>query len=78
MGVSPLDGSQSPLDHAERLSGVRLVAFAGRQDKTVPVESIASAVASFGPSAELIVVPEFDHRCCWVRDWVRLRAQAWP
>ncbi len=76
MGVSPLDGSGSPLDHVDRLSRVRLVAFAGQQDKTVPVASIASAVSKFGPSAELIVVPEFDHRCCWVRDWPRLRAQA--
>jgi pimeloyl-ACP methyl ester carboxylesterase len=77
MGVSPLDGSTSPLDHADRLSRVRLVAFAGQQDKTVPVASISSAVGRFGPSAKLVVVPDFDHRCCWVRDWPSLRAQAW-
>lgn len=73
MGVSPLEGSESPLDHVERLARVRQVAFAGQGDKTVPVESIASAIAKFGPSAKLIVVPDFDHRCCWVRDWPRLR-----
>jgi len=72
MGLSPLAGSELPLDHAERLSTVRQVAFAGRQDKTVPVASIESAVAKLGPSAKLIVVPDFDHRCCWVRDWPRL------
>ncbi|MDP1966698.1 MAG: hypothetical protein Q8K93_31410 [Reyranella sp.] len=76
VGLSPLDGSESPLDHVERLARVRQVAFAGQGDKTVPVESIASAIAKFGPSAKLIVVPDFDHRCCWMRDWPRLRAIA--
>lgn len=77
MGVSPLDGSESPLDQAERLSRMRLVAFAGLRDATVPVDSIRSAVRKLGPQAELIVVPEFDHRCCWASDWVRLRELAW-
>ena len=77
MGVSPLDGSLAPLDQAARLSQVRLVAFAGQQDKAVPVATIASAVDRLGPSAELVVVPDFDHRCCWARDWRRLRALAW-
>ncbi|NQW54149.1 MAG: alpha/beta hydrolase [Rhodospirillales bacterium] len=76
LGLSPLAGSEHPLDHAERLSTVRQVAFAGRQDKTVPVASIESAVARFGLSAKLIVVPDFDHRCCWVRDWPHLRKVA--
>jgi len=77
MGVSPLDGSESPLDHAERLSRIRQVAFAGSRDATVPVDSIRSAVRKLGPQAELVVVPEFDHRCCWASDWVRLREVAW-
>jgi len=24
----------------------------------------------------MIVIPEFDHRCCWVRDWPELRDEA--
>ncbi len=76
MEVSPLDGSQSPLDQAQRLAEVRLVAFAGQRDTTVPVDSIRSAVARLGAHAELIVVPAFDHRCCWVSDWLRLRELA--
>lgn len=77
MGVSPLDGSESPLDQAQRLAQVRLVAFAGQRDTTVPVDSIRSAVTKLGAHAELIVVPAFDHRCCWVSDWGRLRELAW-
>jgi len=76
MGLSPLDGSAFPLDRVERLSQVRLVAFAGQQDRTVPAASIASAVDRLGSSARLIVVPDFDHRCCWVRDWPYLRKVA--
>lgn len=76
IGVSPLDGAPLPLDRIDRLSRVRTVAFAGRQDKVVPVASVASAVDKLGASATLIVEPDFDHRCCWVRDWPRLRATA--
>ncbi len=73
LGVSPLDGAPLPLDRLDRLSRVRTVAFAGRQDKVVPVASVASAVDRLGASATLIVEPDFDHRCCWARDWPRLR-----
>lgn len=76
MGVSPLDGSESPLDHAERLSRIRQVAFAGSHDATVPVDSIRSAIGKLGLQAELIVVPKFDHRCCWASDWPQLRQLA--
>lgn len=76
LGVSPLDGAPLPLDRIDRLSRVRTVAFAGRQDKVVPVASVASAVDKLGASATLIVEPDFDHRCCWGRDWRRLRATA--
>lgn len=73
LGVSPLDGADLPLD---RLSAVTTVAFAGGQDKVVPVASVASAVGKLGASATLIVEPAFDHRCCWARDWPALRATA--
>lgn len=76
LGVSPLDGTPLSLDRLDRLSRVRTVAFAGRQDKIVPVASVASAVDKLGASATLIVEPDFDHRCCWARDWPRLRATA--
>ena len=62
------------------LSGVPLVAFAGERDTMVPVGSIRSALGKLGPGAmtRLIVIPTFDHRCCWVRDWKRLCEMAAP
>lgn len=56
----------SPLSHAAVDVRVPLVAFAGQRDATVPPE-----VATL-PGARQIVVPGFDHRCCWARDWPRL------
>lgn len=76
LGVSPLDGVPLPLDRIDRLSRIRTVAFAGGKDKVVPVASVASAVDRLGASATLIVEPDFDHRCCWARDWPRLRSVA--
>jgi alpha-beta hydrolase superfamily lysophospholipase len=80
MGLSPLEGSQSPMDHAQALAGVPQVAFAGERDAIVPADSIRSAFGKLGSGAmaRLIVIPDFDHRCCWVRDWKHLRELAWP
>jgi hypothetical protein len=54
------------------------IAFAGARDTTVPVATIRGAVEKLGPNAvaQLIVMPDFDHDCCWVRDWPTLRDQA--
>jgi pimeloyl-ACP methyl ester carboxylesterase len=56
----------SALGHAAIDVRVSLVTFAGQRDETVP-----AAVATL-PGARQIVVPGFDHRCCWARDWRRL------
>jgi hypothetical protein len=77
LDLSPLTGSRSPLDDAAVLAQVRQVDFAGERDATVPVETIRRAVARFQPGAKLVVVPAFDHRCCWLDDWPRLRDMAW-
>ena len=79
LGLAPLAGSGSPLDRIPALAAVRQVAFAGGRDATVPVETIRAAIDRLGPQAQagLIVMADFDHRCCWVQAWPRLRAQAW-
>ena len=60
----------SPLRHAVIDIRVPLIAFAGQRDGTAPPE-----VATL-PGAKQIVVPGFDHRCCWARDWPRLLGTA--
>ena len=77
LALSPLTGSRSPLDDAAALATVRQVDFAGERDATVPVDTIRGAVDKLQPGARLVVVPEFDHRCCWLRDWPQLRDAAW-
>jgi predicted alpha/beta-hydrolase family hydrolase len=76
LGLSPLTGSRAPLDDATTLAQVRQVDFAGERDATVPVETIRGAVEKLQPGAKPVVVPEFDHRCCWLRDWPQLRDAA--
>lgn len=44
--------------------------FVGGRDEVVPERLIAAFAARNG--GRLQVVPEFDHRCCWSRDWRRL------
>jgi dienelactone hydrolase len=77
LALSPLAGSRSPLDDAAALARVRQVDFAGERDATVPVETIRGAVDKLQPGARLVVVPEYDHRCCWLQDWPQLRESAW-
>lgn len=70
-GVSPLDGS---LDPAALASEVRLphgVHFVGDVDRVVPPGIVENFVQRRGGRIERI--PDFDHVCCWIRDWAILR-----
>jgi pimeloyl-ACP methyl ester carboxylesterase len=60
----------SPLGHAPIDVRVPHVAFAGELDARVPLDTATL------PGARQIVVPGFDHRCCWAREWPRLKASA--
>lgn len=44
--------------------------FVGRRDDIVPPSLVAAFVARSG--GRLRELPEFDHQCCWSRDWRRL------
>lgn len=66
--VSPLAGSLDPATHAGQFPPT--VHFVGGRDRVVPVEIVAPFAARHG--GHLRRVPEFDHECCWSRDWRRL------
>lgn len=66
--VTPLSGS---LDPAAETAGLpRATHFVGGRDGVVPPQVVAAFAARSG--GRLRELPEFDHHCCWSRDWPRL------
>jgi hypothetical protein len=78
MRLSPLSGSLSPLDTRANLAHTPQIHFAGAEDAIVPADVTRSGAERLmsRESGRMIVIPEFDHRCCWVRDWPALRGEA--
>lgn len=67
--VSPLAGS---LDPAAELNGPLPSAmhFVGGKDEVVPVAVVSAFAERSG--GRVRIVPDFDHQCCWSRDWPHL------
>jgi hypothetical protein len=63
---SPLTGSLDPARQPSLPARVYQRHYAGGRDRTVPVEVAGGA--------GLIVVPEYDHRCCWTALWPSILA----
>jgi len=73
-GLTPLSGSLNPADAWARLRHVPQTHYVGGRDRTVG-ESVVRAYASRFPPAEqpeVVVVPPFDHDCCWAERWPAL------
>jgi hypothetical protein len=49
--------------------------LAGAGDRQVPPRLAAAAVAR-QPNATLVLLPGFDHRCCWAARWPALLDRA--
>lgn len=76
--VSPLTGSLFPDRRNARLRAVRQVHFVGADDTIVPPDIVRAFVADAGTETRqtLIVVPGFDHVCCWAERWPEMLKQA--
>jgi hypothetical protein len=70
-GFSPLTDSMNPADMAPLPAGIAQLHLAGGRDRNVPPRLSATAVAR-QPGASFRVLPRYDHRCCWERDWPAL------
>lgn len=72
--LSPLAGSLNPADFRDALGAVQQWHFVGAQDRVMPA-SIANAFANGFPrdgKPVIRIIPDYDHQCCWARDWVSL------
>lgn len=65
---SPLIGSKNPAQQQPLNPAFFQLHFAGGKDQNVPVSLIQPTVLR-QHSAELIIMPEFDHTCCWEKIW---------
>jgi pimeloyl-ACP methyl ester carboxylesterase len=68
--TTSLNPAQSELPHSWRE-----IHFSGAHDTVVPTATRASYFRKFANAKEQ-VLPEFDHVCCWVREWPTLLQQA--
>jgi len=74
LGVTPLRDSLDPTAFAGPLAGIPQVHVAGARDEIVPPAVVESFVRRLGAQsrARAIILPRFDHECCWTRDWPSL------
>jgi pimeloyl-ACP methyl ester carboxylesterase len=74
--VSPLTDSLDPADLGAALARIPQLHLVGERDSIVPTAVIESYLDAIGdpPTARVVEVPGFDHRCCWARDWKKLAA----
>lgn len=69
--LNPLTGSLNPPDFAASLASIPQTHFIGGKDKVVG-EFVARSYANSLPREarpRLVVIPDFDHHCCWAAQW---------
>lgn len=69
-GLSPLRGSLDPLTQPAAAITRSATHFAGGRDAIVPPPIVARFVGVHGGRLETLA--DFDHDCCWERDWAQL------
>jgi pimeloyl-ACP methyl ester carboxylesterase len=59
--------SLNPATSAPLADHIRQRHYAGGADRVVPPQMAAPAASRLG--ADLIVIDDYDHACCWERSW---------
>ena len=70
--VSPLAESLNPLELVPQLASIAQTHFSGAEDHVVPVRTLRRFTEA-QPAARVEVIDAFDHDCCWVLAWEKLR-----
>jgi dienelactone hydrolase len=73
-GVSALSTSLNPADVRQSLKTISQYHLVGQDDHIVPPQLTQGFIAEFAPTADIIlhIVPDFDHHCCWQKQWLSL------
>lgn len=76
-GVSALSDSMNPAEQAD-LAMIPQVHLVGGEDSIVPEDILASYLQKLGIAARgrRVLLPDYDHACCWVDNWRQLAPQA--
>ncbi len=69
--VTPLSGSLNAADYAASIQSLPQLHLTGGRDRIVPLEVTEAFLNRMTDRTRVSVrtVPEFDHECCWARDW---------
>jgi hypothetical protein len=68
---SPLTGSINPAQRPPLNMKIYQLHLAGKKDQNVPLQIIQPTVKR-QYAAKIMVMPEFDHHCCWQEAWPKL------
>ncbi|MCZ6803020.1 MAG: alpha/beta hydrolase [Proteobacteria bacterium] len=73
-GVSPLDGSLTPMNFIAQLQGINQLHLWGGKDEIVPFKSQTKFIESSEKNKRFKykIIPGFTHDCCWVDQWQEL------
>ncbi|TXS96718.1 alpha/beta hydrolase [Parahaliea maris] len=77
-GYTPLAPGQNPAGMASWPGTIRQLHLSGASDDNVPPELQAGyrrRMQSLDPSAVFRTLPDYDHHCCWLRNWPEILAR---
>ncbi len=70
-GISKLSDSLNPADFVSKLQYIPQIHLMGEKDDIVPPAIFQSYFAKLGntDSLQWAIIPDYDHKCCWVDSW---------
>ena len=76
-GVSPMKNSLNPATETDAIADIPQTHFQGGADAIVPPSSTL-AYRLRHPTAKFVLDENYDHECCWDKDWATRIAAACP
>lgn len=73
--LTPLYGSLNPAHEWKKVSSIPQTHWVGGKDTVVPKEVTYEFAKHFSATQKpkIIIIPQFDHVCCWEKEWGHLK-----